>query len=109
MDAFIIFIALTLALAVGHQTLAELLPVKTPAALTRTVTLAIAALFAWGIDYSVFAAFEQGLRADWMHPVLTGVALVGTGEFVRSIVHALAHRAGEPVVEMNLDTGLRAA
>ncbi len=109
MDAFIVFIALTLALAVAHQTLSELMPVKTPAALTRTVTVAIAALFAYGIDYSVFAAFGQALRVDWMHPVLTGVALVGTGEFIRSMVAALAHRAGEPVVDMTLDPRLRAA
>lgn len=109
MYAFTIFIALTLALAVVHQTLAELLPVKTPAALTRTVTVAIAALFAWGIDYSVFASFGQTLRTDWMHPVITGVVLVATGEFVRTIVAALAHRAGEPSVEVSPQSGLRAA
>ena len=100
MYAFTIFIALTLALAVVHQTLDEVLPVKTPAALTRTVTVAIAALFAWGIDYSVFGAFGQDLRMEWMHPVLTGVVLVATGEFVRTIVAAIAHRAGEPSVEV---------
>ncbi|MFP5309127.1 MAG: hypothetical protein ACLGIR_06055 [Actinomycetes bacterium] len=109
MYAFTIFIALTLALAVVHQTLDEVLPVRTPAALTRTVTVAIAALFAWGIDYSVFAAFGQPLRTDWLHPVMTGVALVGTGEFVRSIVAALAHRAGEPSVEVAPRPSVRAA
>lgn len=111
MYAFTIFIALTLALAVAHQTLGELLPVKTPAALTRTVTVAIAAAFAWGIDYSVFAAFGQTLRTDWMHPIMTGIVLVGTGEFVRSIVQAMAHRAGEPSVEVSPSaaSGLRAA
>lgn len=109
MYAFTIFIALTLALAVVHQSLNEVLPVKTPAALTRTVTVAIAALFAWGIDYSVFTAFGQALRADWMHPVMTGVVLVGTGEFVRSIVAAVAHRAGEPSVDVAPHAGLRAA
>lgn len=100
MYAFIIFIALTLALAVVHQTLDEVLPVKTPAALTRTVTVAIAVLFAWGIDYSVFAAFDQPLRTAWLHPVVTGVVLIATGEFVRTIVAALAHRAGEPSVDV---------
>ncbi len=109
MYAFIVFIALTLALAVVHQTLNEVLPVKTPAALTRTVSVVIAALFAWGIDYSVFAAFDQGLRADWMHPVMTGIVLIATGEFVRSIVAALAHRAGEPSVEVAPQVGIRAA
>jgi hypothetical protein len=109
MYAFIIFIALTLALAVVHQTLNEVLPVRTPAALTRTVTVAIAVLFTWGIDYSVFAAFGQGLRVEWMHPVMTGVVLVATGEFVGSIVAAIAHRAGEPSVDVAPHTGIRAA
>lgn len=109
MYAFTIFIALTLALAVAHQSLNEVLPVRTPAALTRTVTVAIAALFAWAIDYSVFAAFGQSLRLDWMHPVMTGVVLVGTGEFLRSLVAAVAHRAGEPSVEVAPTTQLRAA
>jgi hypothetical protein len=109
MFAFTIFVALTLALVVVHQTLNELLPVKTPAALTRTVTVAIAVLFAWGIDYSVFEAFGQSLRADWMHPVVTGVVLVAAGEFIRSIVQAIAHRAGEPSVDVAPQSGLRAA
>jgi hypothetical protein len=109
MFAFTIFVALTLALVVVHQTLNELLPVKTPAALTRTVTVAIAVLFAWGIDYSVFEAFGQSLRADWMHPVVTGVVLVAAGEFLRSIVQAIAHRAGEPSVDVAPQSGLRAA
>lgn len=109
MYAFTIFVALTLALVVVHQTLNEILPVKTPAALTRTVTVAIAILFALGIDYSVFNAFGQSLRADWMHPVVTGVVLVAAGEFIRSIVQALAHRAGEPSVEVAPQSGLRAA
>jgi hypothetical protein len=109
MYAFTIFIALTLALAVVHQTLDEVLPVRTPAALTRTVTVAIAVLFAWGIDYSVFAAFGQGLRTEWLHPVMTGVALVGAGEFLRSLVSAVAHRAGEPSVDVGPHPVVRAA
>lgn len=109
MYAFTIFIALTLALVVVHQTLDEVLPVKTPAALTRTVTVVIAALFAWGIGYSVFAAFDQPLRTEWMHPVMTGVVLIAAGEFIRSIVAALAHRAGEPSVDVEPRTGVRAA
>lgn len=109
MYAFTILVALTLALAVVHQTLNEMLPVRTPAALTRTVTVAIAALFAWAIDYSVFAAFGQDLRTAWMHPVMTGIVLVAGGEFLRSIIEAIAHRAGEPSVEVSPRTGLRAA
>jgi len=109
MYAFTIFIALTLALAVAHQTLNEVLPVKTPAALTRTVTVVIAGLFAWGIGYSVFGAFGQPLRMDWMHPALTGVVLVAAGEFISSIVAALAHRAGEPSVDIAPHSGIRAA
>jgi hypothetical protein len=109
MDAIIVFIALTLALAVVHQTLNEVLPVRTPAALTRTVAVAIAGLFAYAIDYSVFAAFSQDLRAPWMHPVMTGVVLVATGEFLRTLVAAAAHRAGEPSVEVAPVVHARAA
>jgi hypothetical protein len=31
-----------------------------------------------------------------MHPVMTGLVLVGLGELVRSVVGAIAHRSGEP-------------
>lgn len=109
MAAITIFIALTLALAVVHETLVEVLPVRMPTALARTGAVVVAALFAWGIDYSVFAAFGQELRMDWMHPVLTGVVLIATGEFVRSIIAAVAHRAGEPSVTVEPNLGIRAA
>jgi hypothetical protein len=35
-----------------------------------------------------------------MNPVMTGLALVGGGEFVRSVVAAISHRAGEAPVEI---------
>ena len=38
-----------------------------------------------------------------------GLALVGGGEFVRSLVHALGHRAGEPPVEVAPNRTIRAA
>ena len=54
----------------------------------------------WALDYSVFTAFGQALRESWMHPVATGLVLIGGGEFVRSVVNVLGHRAGEPPVEV---------
>lgn len=109
MYAFVVLLGLALALTVVLQVLDELLPVKAPAALTRTVGVVIAAGLAWALDYSVFTAFGQDLRADWMHPVATGLVLVGMGEFVRSVVSAVAHRAGEPPVEAPAPGRVRAA
>ena len=109
MYAFVVLLGLALALTVVLQVLDELLPIKAPAALTRTVGVVIAAGLAWALDYSVFTAFGQDLRADWMHPVATGLVLVGGGEFVRSVVSAVAHRAGEPPVEAPAPGRVRAA
>lgn len=100
MYAFAILIALALSLAVVQRTLDELVPIEVPTALTRTITVVVAVGIAWLLDYSVFVAFGQDLRAAWMHPVATGLVLVAFGEFVRSVVNALAHRAGGPPVEV---------
>ena len=109
MYPFVVFLALALCLVVVLQVIDELLPLKAPAALTRTIAVVFAAGFAWALDYSVFTAFGQDLRSEWMHPVVTGLALVGGGEFVRSLVHALGHRAGEPPVEVAPNRAIRAA
>lgn len=110
MYPFVVLIVLALGLAVLHQTADELLPFRTPAALTRTLAVIVAAGLAWMLDYSAFAAFGQELRADWMHPVMTGLVLIASGELVRSVVSALAHRAGEPPIETELGvTSVRAA
>jgi fatty-acid desaturase len=101
MYAFMILIALALALVVVHRTVDELVPVKVPAALTRSFIVLVAIGIAWLLDYSVFAAFGQDLRAAWMHPVMTGLVLVAFGEFATSVVNAIAHRAGEPPVEVS--------
>lgn len=95
-----ILIVLALSLVVVHRTLDELTPIKVPTALTRTIIVIVAVGIAWLLDYSVFAAFGQDLRAAWMHPVATGLALVAFGEFTSSVVNAIAHRAGEPPVEV---------
>ena len=107
MYAFVVFLGLALGLTVVMQVIDELLPVKAPKALTRTISVAIAMGFAWALDYSVFTAFGQDLREQWMHPVMTGLALVGGGEFVRSLVLAISHRAGDAPVEVS--PSLRAA
>jgi hypothetical protein len=100
MYAFVVFLGLALGLTVVMQVIDEVLPVKTPKSLTRTISVALAAGFAWMLDYSVFTAFGQNFRAEWMHPVMTGLALVGGGEFVRSLVVALSHRSGDAPVEV---------
>ena len=89
MYAFVVFVGLALALAVVGEVLHEVLPVKFPRALSTTVTVGIAILAAWAIDYSVFRAFGQPLRANWMNPVATGVVLVGAGEFLRAVAGSL--------------------
>jgi hypothetical protein len=61
------------------------------------------------LGYSAFSAFGQTLRAEWMHPVMTGLALVAVGEFARSVVNAIAHRSGEPVDSELTSTSARAA
>ena len=109
MYAFVIFLGLALGLTVVMQVIDELVPVKVPTALTRTLAVAFAAGFAWLLDYSVFSAFGQTLREQWMHPVATGLLLVGGGEFVSSVVRALSHKAGEPPVEIAPATRIRSA
>ena len=85
MYAFVVFVGLALALAVVSEVLAEVLPIKAPKALGTTMTVGIAILGAWAIDYSVFRAFGQDLRASWENPVVTGIVLVGAGEFLRAV------------------------
>ena len=85
MYAFVVFVGLALALAVVGEVLAEVLPIKAPKALGTTVTVAVAVLGSWAINYSVFRAFGQPLRSDWMNPVVTGIVLVGAGEFLRAV------------------------
>ena len=100
MYAFVVFLGLALGLTVVMQVIDELLPVKVPQAISRTLGVALAAGFAWMLDYSVFTSFGQDFRAQWMHPVMTGLALVGGGEFVRSLVVAVSHRSGDAPVEV---------
>jgi len=86
MYPFVVLVGLALALAVIGEVLNELLPVKAPKALATTLAVGIAILVSWALDWSVFRAFGQPLRAGWMNPVATGVVLVGVGEFVRAVV-----------------------
>ena len=108
MYAFIVLVGLALSLSVLLQAIDELVPFRAPVALTRTVAVAVGAGLAWLLGYSAFAAFGQELRAEWMHPVMTGLALVGVGEFARSIVGAIARRSGEPETDTTSPT-VRAA
>jgi hypothetical protein len=89
MYAFVVFAGLALALAVVGEVLNEILPVKTPKALTTSVSVGVAVLVSWALNYSVFRAFGQPLRAEWMNPVATGIVLVGLGEFMRQVISNL--------------------
>ena len=110
MYAFVVLVGLALGLFVVQQVLDEVIPFRAPAALTRTLAVVVGAGLSWMLGYSVFTAFGQELRAEWMHPVMTGLVLVAIGEFVRSVVSAIAHRAGEPPVEAPIATrSIRAA
>jgi hypothetical protein len=85
MYAFVVFAGLALALAVVGEVLNEILPVKAPKALTTSVAVGVAILVSWALNYSVFRAFGQPLRSEWMNPVATGVVLVGMGELIRQV------------------------
>jgi hypothetical protein len=86
MYALMVFVVLALGLAVIADVLHEVLPVKVLDALRHTATVLVAIGVCWALDYSVFEAFGQSLRTEWMHSVATGIALVGGGEFLRALV-----------------------
>ena len=86
MYAFVILVGLCLALGTAMGILDELVPVKTPKALSRTVGALLAMGLAWALDYSVFTAFGQELREAWMHHVATGLVLIGVADVVREVV-----------------------
>jgi hypothetical protein len=89
MYAFVVFVGLALALAVVAEVLGEVLPVKFPKALTTTLSVGVAIGVSWALNWSVFRAFGQPLREEWMNPVATGIVLVGMGEAIRAIVNNL--------------------
>ena len=99
MYPFVILVGLGLALGVAMRVLTELSPLRTPKALTRTVTAAIAIGVAYLLDYSVFEAFGQPLREQWMHPVFSGIVLTGVADVVATISTYLGGLSGKTVNE----------
>jgi hypothetical protein len=97
METFLVLAALALSLTIVLQIVDEVLPLKAPAVVHRILAVAVAAGVAWLLGYSVFAAFGQELRAEWMHPVFTGFALVAVGDFLRATVNAIGR--GRSAVE----------
>lgn len=85
MYAFVILLGLGLGLGVAMEVIDEVVPLKTPKALTRTIFAGIAMLVAWGLDYSVFEAFGQTLRESWQHYVATGIVLVAVADLATSL------------------------
>ena len=58
-----------------------------------TVTLAIVGAFA--LDYSLFDGFGVTLREDWMGALFTGVIVAGTTSVWRALFHWLGTSEGE--------------
>ncbi len=103
MYAFVILVGLALGLGVAMGILDELVPVKAPKALTRTVGAGLAIGAAWALDYSVFTAFNQPLRETWMHHVATGVVLIGVADVVREVtsyISGLSRKTQDEAVEI---------
>lgn len=103
MYAFVILLGLGLGLGVAMEVIDELVPLKTPKALTRTVGAALATLVAWGLGYSVFEAFGQPLREAWMHHVATGIVLVAVADIARelkSYVGGVARKTADEAIEI---------
>jgi hypothetical protein len=101
--AFVILLGLGLGLGVAMEVVDELVPLKTPKALTRTIAAVIATLVVWGLDYSVFAAFGQALREQWMHYVATGIVLVAVADLTRELkafVGGVARKTADEAAEI---------
>lgn len=101
--AFVILVGLALGLGVAMGILDELVPVKAPKALTRTVGALLAMGAAWALDYSVFTAFNQPIRETWMHHVATGIVLVGVADVVREVssyISGLSRKTQDEAVEI---------
>jgi flagellar motor component MotA len=101
--AFVILLGLGLGLGVAMEVVDELVPLKTPKALTRTIAAVIATLVVWGLDYSVFTAFGQALREQWMHYVATGIVLVAVADLTRELkafVGGVARKTADEAAEI---------
>jgi hypothetical protein len=99
--AFVILLGLGLGLGVAMEVIDELVPLKTPKALTRTVFAGLAMLAVWGLDYSVFEAFGQTLRESWMHYVATGIVLVAVADLTSELKAFVGGVARKTVDEAN--------
>lgn len=97
MEPFVILIALALALSLVLRSVDELVSFHVPVVATRVAAVVIAAALAWTLDYSAFAAFGQELRAEWLHPLATGLVLVGVGDFARALINAIGRRTDSSV------------
>jgi hypothetical protein len=101
--AFVILLGLGLGLGVAMEVIDELVPLKTPKALTRTIFAGIAMLVCWGLDYSVFASFGQTLRESWMHYVASGVVLVAVADLaseLKAFVGGVARKTADEAAEI---------
>ena len=74
------------------------------------LTLGLAVLGAFAIDYSMFTAWGVTFRQDWMGTFLTGTAVAGTTSVWRAAFHWLGSSEGEePEVRHLHRSSVRAA
>jgi len=74
------------------------------------LTLVIAILGAFAIDYSMFDGWGVALRQDWMGTFLTGAAVAGSTSVWRAAFHWLGSSEGEePEVRHTHRSPVRAA
>ncbi len=59
------------------------------------MTLGLAVVGAWYLDYSLFGGFGITLRNAWMGPVATGLIIGGTTSMWRAAFHWLGSSEGE--------------
>lgn len=92
MYAVFVFLVLACSLGLIARSLDELTGSRLPKIMATTTAVALAIGLAWVAEYSVFEAFGQSLREAWMHPVLTGFALVAGAEVFTRLLDALPTR-----------------
>ncbi|HET7489038.1 MAG TPA: hypothetical protein VFJ85_13995 [Acidimicrobiales bacterium] len=74
------------------------------------LTLTLAVLGAFAIDFSLFQGFGVALRETWMGTLLTGVAIAGTTSVWRAAFHWLGSSDGEePAARHPRRSAVRAA
>ena len=108
MYTFAVILLLGLALFKIVDTFEDLAPGT--AKLHGLLTLGIAVIGAFAIDFSLFDGWGVALRENWMGTFLTGAAVAGTTSVWRAAFHWLGSSEGEePEVRHMHRSSVRAA